>query len=92
VLAMPCMSARSIAAGMDGARVVGVEFDFLGHVLLFDKDAAAERPRLFHARVIAADLDNPERRRSVHRISTSARPPHRQTAPRAGESNPLESR
>src|SRR6266481_4576803 len=57
---------------MDGARVVGVEFDFLGHVLLFDKDAATERPRLLHARAIAADLDNAERRRSVHRISTSA--------------------
>jgi hypothetical protein len=73
---------------MDGARVIGIEFNFLGHVLLFDKDAAAERPRLLHTRAIAADLYNAERRRSVHRISTSARLSHRQTVPRRVESNP----
>jgi hypothetical protein len=77
---------------MDGVRVVGVEFDFLGYVLFFDKDAAAERPCLLHPRAIVADLDNADRRRSFHRISTSARPSHRQTAPRAGELNPVESR
>jgi sorbitol-specific phosphotransferase system component IIA len=53
---------------MDGVRVVGVEFDFLGHVLFFDKDAAAERPGLLHARAIVADLDDTERSLSLHRI------------------------
>ena len=34
--------------GVKRVRVVGVHFDFFGHVLLFDKDAAANRPRALH--------------------------------------------
>lgn len=55
---------------MNGTRVVGVEFNLLRHVLFFDKDSPAERPRLFHARAVVADFDN--REWSVHRIPTIA--------------------
>ena len=76
-----CRSCTFERERMNGTRVIGVEFYLLGHVLLFDKHAPAKRPRLLHTHAVAADLNDSERRRNVHRISTSARPAHRQTAP-----------
>src|SRR5229473_2434549 len=63
-----------------GARVVRVEFDVLGNVLLFDKDAAANRPRLLHLRR-ALDFDHLDLRLAFHGILTSAHPQRRQTVP-----------
>ncbi len=65
---------------MNRARIVLVQLDFLGHALFFDKHPPAERPRLGHARSVAADLEHDDLRAAAHRICTTARKWLSQTA------------
>ena len=58
-------------------RVVGVHFDFFGDVLLFDEDAAANRPRALHVRG-RFDCNHFDARGFVHDRVTSARWTQRQ--------------
>jgi hypothetical protein len=54
------------------ALVVGVHFDFFGHLLLFDKDAAANRVRSLHI-IRLFDRDHFDARAFIHEPVTSAR-------------------
>jgi hypothetical protein len=57
--------------------VVGVHFDFFGNVLLFDKNAAANRESALQVSG-RFDRDHFDARRFTHKAVTSARWAHRQ--------------
>ncbi len=57
---------------MERLRVVGIHFDFFGHALLFDEDAATNHVRALHVSG-RFDRNHFEARRFIHNRLTSAR-------------------